>query len=140
MNNKVIMKLVEVSTLVNNEGEIIINRNMVENMGFSIGDRIWFTYLTPTDGIENIENVFVVTPKRLEDMENVLIEEDKIEFEVPEELLDRAGISNTADIDIICDEKKIILKERIEVPEQVFEVCERIGIERDTVEAILKGE
>lgn len=140
MNNLKKMKLVEVSTLVNSEGEITINKNMAENMGFRMGDRVWFTYLTPADGIENVEYNFVITPKRLENMENVLIEDNKIEFEVPEELLECAGISNNADVDIICDNKQIILKERIEVPEQFFEMCERLGIQRDTIEAMLKGE
>ena len=140
MNNMKRMKIVEVSTLVNNEGEVIINKNMVENMGFSVGERVWFTYLTPADGIENVEYNFVITPKRLENMENVLIEDNKVEFEVPEELLECAGIDNNADVEVICDNKQIILKERVEVPEQVYEVCERLGIQRDIVEAILKGE
>lgn len=140
MNNMKKMKLVEVSTLVNSEGEIIINRNMAENMGFSVGERVWFTYLTPADGIENVEYNFIITPKRLENMENVLIEDNQIEFEVPEELLECAGIDSDADVDVICDNKQIILKERIEVPEQVYEFFERFGIERNTVEAMLKGE
>lgn len=140
MNNMKRMKLVEVSTLVNSEGEIVINKNMVENMGFSVGERVWFTYLTPADGIENVEYNFVITPKRIENMENVLIEDNKVEFEVPEELLECAGIGNNANVEVICDNKQIILKERVEVPEQVYEFFERYGIQRETVEAMLKGE
>lgn len=136
MDNKQIMKIVEISTIVNNEGKIIINKNM----GFKVGERVWFTYLTPADGIENVEYNFVITPKRLENMENVLIEDNKVEFEVPEELLECAGIENSADVEIICENKQIILRENLGIPEQIFEICERLGIEREKVETILKEE
>ena len=36
--------------------------------------------------------------------------------------------------------KQIVLKEEIIIPEQVYEICEKLGIERRNVEAILRGE
>jgi len=139
-DNKKIMKIVEICSVVNDEGQIVLNRGTVEKMNFNIGQEVWFTYLTESEGIVNESNTFVVTPKKLENMEEVIIEDDFVELEVPIQLLDMAGISNTADLDIVCEDKQIILRESVEIPEQVFEVCEKLGIQREVVEKMLREE
>lgn len=139
-DNKKIMKIVEICSVVNDEGQIVLNRGTVEKMNFNIGQEVWFTYLTESEGIVNESNTFVVTPKKLENMEEVIIEDELVELDVPVQLLDMAGISNTANLDIVCKDKKIILSESIEIPEQVFEVCEKLGIKREIVEKMLKEE
>lgn len=139
-NQEKVMKIVEISTFVTDDGQIILNENIVKDMGFSIGEKAWFTYLTESGSIENQYKTFIVTPNKIEDMEEIIIEDDTFELQLPVELLNRAGIDKDADLDILCQNKQIVLKEEIIIPEQVYEICEKLGLERRNVEAILRGE
>lgn len=63
-------------------------------------------------------------------------------LQIPEELLQDAGISMDADLVIVCQNGRIVifsseLLKETEIPEEVMEICNELGISEDKVKIIL---
>lgn len=71
-----------------------------------------------------------------------LAREQRVSLQIPEELLQDAGISMDADLDIVCQNGRIVifsseLLKETEIPEEVMEICNELGISEDKVKIIL---
>ena len=71
-----------------------------------------------------------------------LAREQRVSLQIPEELLQDAGISMDADLDIVCQNGRIVifsseLLKEMEIPEEVMEICNELGISEDKVKIIL---
>ena len=78
-----------------------------------------------------------------QDVAEELAKEENIAFQIPEELLRDAGIPMDADLDIVCQEGRIIilpseLVQGTEVPEELLAICRELGITEDKVNIILR--
>ena len=78
-----------------------------------------------------------------QDVAEELAKEENIAFQIPEELLRDAGIPMDADLDIVCQEGRIIilpseLVQGPEVPEELLAICRELGITEDKVNIILR--
>ena len=78
-----------------------------------------------------------------QDVAEELAKEENIAFQIPEELLRDAGIPMDADLDIVCQEGRIIilpseLVQGTKVPEELLAICRELGITEDKVNIILR--
>ncbi len=67
----------------------------------------------------------------------------EISFQIPQELLKDAGIPLGADLDIVCQNQKIIIMPEqisgeVEIPEELLALCGELGISKDKVRIILR--
>lgn len=77
-----------------------------------------------------------------QDVVEELAREQRVSLQIPEELLQDAGISMDADLDIVCQNGRIVifsseLLKEMEIPEEVMEICNELGISEDKVKIIL---
>lgn len=77
-----------------------------------------------------------------QDVVEKLAREQRVSLQIPEELLQDAGISMDADLDIVCQNGRIVISssellKKMEIPEEVMEICNELGISEDKVKIIL---
>ncbi|WP_418624549.1 hypothetical protein [Waltera sp.] len=77
-----------------------------------------------------------------QDVVEKLAREQSVSLQIPEELLQDAGISMDADLDIVCQNGRIVISssellKKMEIPEEVMEICNELGISEDKVKIIL---
>lgn len=114
------LQLVEMEGKMTENGCIEIPAVVLEQAGICTGDTVKLVY-----------------------MAEELAKEENIAFQIPEELLRDAGIPMDADLDIVCQEGRIIilpseLVQGTEVPEELLAICRELGITEDKVNIILR--
>ena len=114
------LQLVEMEGKMTENGCIEIPAVVLEQAGICTGDTVKLVY-----------------------MAEELAKEENIAFQIPEELLRDAGIPMDADLDIVCQEGRIIilpseLVQGTEVPEDLLASCRELGITEDKVNIILR--
>lgn len=72
------------------------------------------------------------------------MKEQNIVFQIPQELLQDAGIPMDADLDIVCQEQKIIIlpaqmADETPIPEELLMICKEFGVSEDKVKIILRA-
>ena len=110
------LQLVEMEGKMTENGCIEIPAVVLEQAGICTGDTVKLVYMA---------------------------KEENIAFQIPEELLRDAGIPMDADLDIVCQEGRIIilpseLVQGTEVPEELLAICRELGITEDKVNIILR--
>jgi len=68
----------------------------------------------------------------------------EISFQIPQDLLRDAGIPLDADLDIVCQDQKIIIMPEqtageVELPAELLALCGELGITKDKVRIILRA-
>lgn len=119
------LQLVEMEGKMTENGCIEIPAVVLEQAGICTGDTVKLVYMAEDGELKN-------TAK-----------EENIAFQIPEELLRDAGIPMDADLDIVCQEGRIIilpseLVQGTEVPEKLLAICRELGITEDKVNIILR--
>lgn len=119
------LQLVEMEGKMTENGCIEIPAVVLEQAGICTGDTVKLVYMAEDGELKN-------TAK-----------EENIAFQIPEELLRDAGIPMDADLDIVCQEGRIIilpseLVQGTEVPEELLAICRELGITEDKVNIILR--
>ena len=119
------LQLVEMEGKMTENGCIEIPAVVLEQAGICTGDTVKLVYMAGQDVAEE------------------LAKEENIAFQIPEELLRDAGIPMDADLDIVCQEGRIIilpseLVQGTEVPEELLAICRELGITEDKVNIILR--
>ena len=114
------LQLVEMEGKMTENGCIEIPAVVLEQAGICTGDTVKLVY-----------------------MAEELAKEENIAFQIPEELLRDDGIPMDADLDIVCQEGRIIilpseLVQGTEVPEELLAICRELGITEDKVNIILR--
>lgn len=119
------LQLVEMEGKMTENGCIEIPAVVLEQAGICTGDTVKLVYMAEDGELKN-------TAK-----------EENIAFQIPEELLRDAGIPMDADLDIVCQEGRIIilpseLVQGTKVPEELLAICRELGITEDKVNIILR--
>jgi aspartate 1-decarboxylase len=96
------MMLSETTYTVNQHGTLKISRRAISEMGLQSGDTVRVAYLT-NDGQANIFREFMLTKDGVDSE----VEEGRIA--IPAILLKQAGISENADVQVICTDGAIAL-------------------------------
>ena len=105
------------------------------------GDAIKLIYMAEEEEVKSAAKEFLLV-RNDQDVVEELAREQRVSLQIPEELLQDAGISMDADLDIVCQNGRIVifsseLLKEMEIPEEVMEICNELGISEDKVKIIL---
>ncbi|MFQ8981465.1 MAG: hypothetical protein ACLR6I_13815 [Waltera sp.] len=135
------LQLVEMEGRVTENGCIEIPMTVLDQAGICTGDAIKLIYMAEEEEVKSAAKEFLLV-KNDQDVVEELAREQRVSLQIPEELLQDAGISMDADLDIVCQNGRIVifsselLKETV-IPEEVMEICNELGISEDKVKIIL---
>ena len=131
------LQLVEMEGKMTENGCIEIPAVVLEQAGICTGDTVKLVYMAEDGELKNTAKEFLLARAGQD------VAEENIAFQIPEELLRDAGIPMDADLDIVCQEGRIIilpseLVQGTEVPEELLAICRELGITEDKVNIILR--
>ncbi len=136
------LQLVEMEGKMTENGCIEIPAVVLEQSGICTGDTVKLVYMAEDGELKNTAKEFLLA-RAGQDVAEELAKEENIAFQIPEELLRDAGIPMDADLDIVCQEGRIIilpseLVQGTKVPEELLAICRELGITEDKVNIILR--
>lgn len=135
------LQLVEMEGRVTENGCIEIPMTVLDQAGICTGDAIKLIYMAEEEEVKSAAKEFLLV-KNDQDVVEELAREQRVSLQIPEELLQDAGIPMDADLDIVCQNGRIVifsselLKETV-IPEEVMEICNELGSSEDKVKIIL---
>lgn len=135
------LQLVEMEGRVTENGCIEIPMTVLDQAGICTDDAIKLIYMAEEEEVKSAAKEFLLV-KNDQDVVEELAREQRVSLQIPEELLQDAGIPMDADLDIVCQNGRIVifsselLKETV-IPEEVMEICNELGISEDKVKIIL---
>lgn len=137
------IQLVEMEGKMNEKGCIEVPAVVLEQAGICTGETVKLIYIAEKESLKNESKEFVLM-RADEDVESGAVKEQDITFQIPQELLKDAGIPVDADLDIVCqDQKIIIMPEQMameaEIPKELLALCSDLGISEDKVKIILRS-
>lgn len=135
------LQLVEMEGRVTENGCIEIPMTVLDQNGICTGDAIKLIYMAEEEEVKSAAKEFLLV-RNDQDVVEELAREQRVSLQIPEELLQDAGISMDADLDIVCQNGRIVifsskLLKETEIPEEVMEICNELGISEDKVKIIL---
>lgn len=141
------MRLVELVVNINEQGELVIPADITKKMGFKPKEEATISYVTESNvpGIEeNTYKDFYIGKGSLDELEIDKIEEEDMQIRLSVELLKDANISEDADLEIVCQDGKIIIMPvkdiREMIPQELYDLCEEFGVSPNKVDVILRTE
>lgn len=137
------IQLVEMEGKMNENGCIEAPAVVLEQTGIRIGETVKLIYMAEKESLENEAKEFLLV-RAGQDVAGELAKEEEIAFQIPQELLKDAGIPMDADLDIVCQEQKIIIlpaeqTAEAELPEELLALCSELGISKDKVKIVLRA-
>ena len=135
------LQLVEMEGRVTENGCIEIPMTVLDQAGICTGDAIKLIYMAEEEEVKSAAKEFLLV-KNDQDVVEELVREQRVSLQIPEELLQDAGIPMDADLDIVCQNGRIVifsteLLKETEIPEEVMEICNELGSSEDKVKIIL---
>lgn len=139
---KNMIQLVEMEGKMNGEGCIEVPAVVLGQAGICAGETVKLFYMAEKDSLKNESREFLIF-RADEDADGDLAGQKEISFQIPQELLKDAGIPMDADLDIVCQNQKIIIMpdqtaDRVEIPKELLALCGELGISEDKVKIILR--
>lgn len=129
------MKITELTYTIGSDGELRIPAATLKEMGMSAGDTASIAFLS-SDGERNEYKEFVVSSKSLGGKPDDAVEQIRI----PTALLQQAGISPDADLQIICGNGLVvIMRDAAMSPEELTAVCAALRAADETVGLLPAG-
>ena len=134
------LQLVEMEGKLNEKGCIEIPAVMLEQTGIRTGETVKLIYMAEEEELKNESKEFLLV-RAEQDAEEELMKEQNIVFQIPQELLQDAGIPMDADLDIVCQEQKIIIlpaqmADETPIPEELLMICKEFGVSEDKVKIL----
>lgn len=102
------LQLVEMEGKMTENGCIEIPAVVLEQAGICTGDTVKLVYMAEDGELKNTAKEFLLA-RAGQDVAEKLAKEENIAFQIPEELLRDAGIPMDADLDIVCQEGRIMI-------------------------------
>jgi len=137
------LQLVEIEGRVNEMGAIEIPAVVLAQTGIVLGDTVKMIYMAGEENLESEAKEFLLVKGDQSSVEE-LLKEQRISFQIPQELLVDAGIPLDADLDIVCRDQKIIILPadpvtEVVLPKELLDICEELGVSKDKVQIIVKA-
>lgn len=137
------IQLVEMEGKMNENGCIEVPAAVLEQAGIRGGEVVKLIYMAEKESLKNEAKEFLLV-RAGQDVAGELAREEEIAFQIPQELLKDAGIPMDADLDIVCQEQKIIIlpaeqTEEVELPEELLALCSELGISKEKVKIVLRA-
>jgi hypothetical protein len=135
------MKLIEMTTLTDKKGFLIIHPQLLVGMGIKPNEEIRLTYVSESGEMDNTHAQFVITP---EGIAAKLLEhgEEDDSLALPHDLMKAAQIPLDSDLEVLCTAGAIvILASDIldELPDELAELFEDLGVSPDTVRGVMRN-
>lgn len=136
------MKIVETKGKIAEDGSIILQPGVLENMCVEAGDTVSLAYLThyPVKAI-NSYGEFFISKNGIDRLEEPVESPEQAELQIPHALLEAAGLPLEGDLDIQCVSGAIIIGSRDPldtVPEPLMKLFKDLGISDDVVRSVLE--
>lgn len=137
------VQFVEMEGKMNGKGYIEVPAVVLERAGISAGETVKLFYMADRESLKNESREFMIF-RADEDTDGGGAGQREISFQIPQELLRDAGIELDADLDIVCQDQKIIIMPEqtpgeVELPEELLALCGELGITKDKVRIILRA-
>ena len=136
------VQFVEMEGKMNRNGCIEVPVAVLEQAGIGTGEAVKLFYMADRESLKNESREFMIF-RADEDAAGENAGKQEISFQIPQELLKDAGIPLGADLDIVCQNQKIIIMPEqisgeVEIPEELLALCGELGISKDKVRIILR--
>ncbi len=136
------IQLVEMTGYVNERGCIEVPVELFDRTGIHTEEEVKLLYIAAGEKDYRNEAREFILAKKSEQPGEDIVKEENISLKLPPELLGDAGIPLTADLDIVCMERKIVIlpAEDVEaevLPKELLDICEDLGISKEKVNIIL---
>ena len=106
------MILREIFLKTNENGELIIGKHILIQMGIEKGEQIYIAYLCPSEEDRKNEfREFILTKEGIENLQQDVELEEEVPLTIPNELMIDAEIPLDADLDVICKKGKILIQQ-----------------------------
>lgn len=137
------IRLVEMEGKMNENGCIEVPIVVLDQTGIRSGETVKLIYMAEKESLKNEAKEFLLV-REGQDAAEELAKEGEIAFQIPQELLKDAGIPMDADLDIVCQEQKIIILPAetaadVELPEELLALCNDLGISEDKIKIVLRA-
>lgn len=137
------VQFVEMEGKMNGKGCIGVPAVVLEQAGISAGESVKLFYMADRESLKNESREFMIF-RADEDAAGGAAGQREISFQIPQELLRDAGIPLDADLDIVCQDQKIIIMPEqtageVELPAELLALCGELGITKDKVRIILRA-
>jgi len=136
------VQLVEMTGILNEKGCIEIPIVLLAQTGIRTGDEVNLVYIAAGEkDYRNESREFILKKAGEDPMEK--LKSGEAELKLPPQLLADAHIPVDADLDIVCRDRKIVImpaedEESEEIPKELLDICEDLGIPREKVNIILR--
>ena len=139
------MILREIFLKTNENGELIIGKHILIQMGIGKGEQIYIAYLCPSEeDRKNESREFILTKEGIENLQQDVELEEEVALTIPNVLLIDAEIPLDADLDVICKKGRILIQQvesaEMIIPKEVLEACSEVGIDSENIRQSLQTE
>lgn len=138
------MKLIEMRTLVDKQGHIILPGEPLGTAGLKPGDEVRVTLAVGQEETENLCPQLVITPQGVGvavQLSGWREDDEEGDLTLPNDLLEAAEISADSDLEIVCTAGAIVIIESDildSLPEELRELFSELGIDPGTVREVMR--
>lgn len=133
------MKMIEIQSVVDQQGQLTIPAQLLHDMGIAPGDTVKLAYISGSTGmIRNTFKKFVLTPNGIAALED----DEEDELTLPHELLGAAQIPLDSDLELVCAKGAVVIMASDSLdslPDELRELFADLGINPDTVREVMRN-
>lgn len=133
------MKMIEIQSTVDKQGQLTVPAQLLRDMGLISGDTVKLAYISSSaDSIRNTFKEFVLTPDGIAALED----DQDAELTLPHELLEAAEIPVDSDLEIVCAKGAVVILEADlldSLPDELRELFADLDIHPDTVREVMRS-
>lgn len=140
------MKLIEMSTSVDKQGNIILSGDSLGMAALKPGDEVCVTLAVGQEEAESLCPQIVITPCGVEivvQLSDRQEDDDEGDMVLPNNLLEAAEIPEGSNLEIICITGAIVIMESDildSLPDELRELFNELGIDPGTVREVMRKE
>ncbi|OLN30070.1 hypothetical protein [Desulfosporosinus metallidurans] len=133
------MKMIEIQSTVDQQGQLTIAAQLLRDMGLVSGDTVKLAYISDSTGsISNTFKEFILTSNGIAALED----DEEDELTLPHELLEAAQIPLDSDLEVVCAKGTVVIMEADlldSLPDELRELFADLGINPDTVREVMRN-
>lgn len=143
LRRKPTMKMIEIESTVDKQGQLIIPACLLSDMGLVTGDKVRIACICESSGHPlNTFSEFLIVPKGIAVLEEMEMEPEEKEITLPHELLEAANIPLGSDIEIVCTDGAIVITAADlldTIPDELCLLFTELGISPETVRSVIRS-
>lgn len=138
------MKLIEMRTFVDKQGNIILPGELLSAAGLKPGDELCVTLAVEQEETKNLCPQLVITPQGVEvtvQLTGWREDDEEGDLTLPNDLMEAADIPEGRDLEIVCMAGAIVIMESDvldNLPDELRELFGELGIDPGTVREVMR--